>query len=182
MTTSTVATDTRRELLEAARTVVRRDGVAHLTLDAVAHEAGRSKGGVLYHFPTKEALVRAVIDDDVARFDEEVERVAAADPGAEPGRWLRAFVEVTANADDADYCLSAGILAAVANDPALLQPLQATYDRWQARAEADGADPVVATLVRLAADGIWLADMFSFAPPQGTRRTEVIAALRSLVR
>ena len=44
------ATDTRRRLLDAATAVVRRDGARALTLDAVAAEAGVSKGGLLYHF------------------------------------------------------------------------------------------------------------------------------------
>ena len=42
--------DTRKRLLDAAAAVVRRDGAGALTLDAVAAEAGVSKGGLLYHF------------------------------------------------------------------------------------------------------------------------------------
>ncbi|MDO8275460.1 MAG: TetR/AcrR family transcriptional regulator, partial [Serpentinimonas sp.] len=45
--------DTRNALLEATNTVILRDGIAHLTLEAVAKEAGVSKGGLLYHFPSK---------------------------------------------------------------------------------------------------------------------------------
>ena len=33
-----------------------------LTLDAVGAATGVSKGGVLYHFPTKEALVAALVE------------------------------------------------------------------------------------------------------------------------
>ena len=40
----------RARLLDAAVAVVRRDGAQALTLDAVAAEAGVSKGGLLYHF------------------------------------------------------------------------------------------------------------------------------------
>src|SRR5262245_38168897 len=48
-------------LLDAAEAVVARDGIARLTLDAVAAEVGMSKGGVLHHFPTKDALVEAMV-------------------------------------------------------------------------------------------------------------------------
>src|SRR3712207_9422759 len=43
--------------LEAAERVVARDGVARLSLDAVAGNADVSKGGLLYHFPNKDALI-----------------------------------------------------------------------------------------------------------------------------
>src|SRR5215208_3308653 len=54
----------RAELLDAAIAVIRRDGAQRLTLDAVAAEAGVSKGGVLYHFGSNAALIE---DPDVLR-------------------------------------------------------------------------------------------------------------------
>jgi AcrR family transcriptional regulator len=48
-------------LLDAAEAVVMRQGIANLTLDAVAAEAGMSKGGLLHHFPTKDRLVEALV-------------------------------------------------------------------------------------------------------------------------
>ncbi|WP_312795017.1 TetR/AcrR family transcriptional regulator [Tianweitania sp.] len=48
-------------------------GYGHVTLDAVAAKAGISKGGLLYHFPTKAKLIEAMLmrwlncsKDDVA--------------------------------------------------------------------------------------------------------------------
>jgi len=49
-------------ILTAAERVVLRDGVTCLTLEAVACEANLSKGGVLYHFATKEALIQAMLE------------------------------------------------------------------------------------------------------------------------
>ena len=48
-------------LLDAAETVVARQGFANLTLDAVAAEAGISKGGLLHHFPSKDRLVEGLV-------------------------------------------------------------------------------------------------------------------------
>ncbi|MCL4694718.1 MAG: TetR/AcrR family transcriptional regulator, partial [Candidatus Hydrogenedentes bacterium] len=47
-------------LLDSAEAVVVEGGPSRLTLDAVAEKAGVSKGGLLYHFPTKDALVEAM--------------------------------------------------------------------------------------------------------------------------
>lgn len=47
----------REDILEAARIVLLRDGIAAMTLEAVAREAGMSKTGLYYYFASKEALV-----------------------------------------------------------------------------------------------------------------------------
>src|SRR4051794_33897918 len=49
--------------------LLRSDGERATTIDAVAARAGISKGGVLYHFPSKEALAEAAL----AKFHEECE-------------------------------------------------------------------------------------------------------------
>jgi AcrR family transcriptional regulator len=46
----------REEILEAARRVLVRNGVAAATLDAVAKEVGVSKTALYYYFPSKDAL------------------------------------------------------------------------------------------------------------------------------
>ena len=46
----------REEILEAARSVLLKKGLAAMTLDAVAREAGMSKTGLYYYFPSKDAL------------------------------------------------------------------------------------------------------------------------------
>jgi|FEC22Drversion2_1045045.scaffolds.fasta_scaffold01487_5 AcrR family transcriptional regulator len=50
------------EILEAARTVIRRDGPGRLTIERVAAEVGMSKAGVLYNFPSKVRLVEALLE------------------------------------------------------------------------------------------------------------------------
>lgn len=56
-------------LLDAAERVVLRDGATHLTLDAVAREAGVSKGGVLYAFETKDTLIDTMMRRVVADYE-----------------------------------------------------------------------------------------------------------------
>ncbi len=44
-------------MIEAALRVIEDRGVHSLTLDAVAEEAGVTKRGLIYHFPSKSALI-----------------------------------------------------------------------------------------------------------------------------
>ena len=46
----------REEILEAARRVLLRNGIAATTLDAVAREVGVSKTALYYYYPSKDAL------------------------------------------------------------------------------------------------------------------------------
>ena len=48
-------------LLDATEAVVARQGIANLTLAAVAAEARMSKGGLLHYFPSKDRLVEALV-------------------------------------------------------------------------------------------------------------------------
>ena len=64
------ARDTRAQLLDAAEAVVAQHGVRNLTLDAVAARSGISKGGLLYHFRSKEDLAAAMIERSIAWFDD----------------------------------------------------------------------------------------------------------------
>jgi len=173
---------TRQQIIHAAFALIRREGVARLTIEAVAQEAGLSKGGVLYHFKTKEALIQAMVASLVERFDADIEIARGGGPeGARsaPGSWLRAYIRASAGPAEEDGD-TAALLAAVATDPSLLAPLQEQYARWQAQAEADGVDPALATVIRLALDGLWMADLFGLAPPQGALRELVIATLERM--
>lgn len=55
-------------ILDAAETVVARDGAARMTLDAVAQEAGISKGSVVYDHGSEQGLLRAMKEATVKSF------------------------------------------------------------------------------------------------------------------
>jgi|AntRauTorcE11898_2_1112593.scaffolds.fasta_scaffold12005_3 AcrR family transcriptional regulator len=165
----------RQRILDASLTVSLRNGAAHLTLDAVAAEAGVSKGGLLYHFADKQALLAGLLEAALQHFDDAVLQRAAAD--SRPGALVRAYAEASESTASALPDLFPALLAAAAHDPALLAPAQDHFRRWQQRLEADGVDPVDALLVRLAADGLWFADAYGLAPPTGARRRALLARL-----
>jgi AcrR family transcriptional regulator len=155
--------NSRQALLEAAGRIVLSEGVTRMTLEQVAREAGVSKGGLLYHFPSKEALIQAMIGHYVDHFDAAVAGSVADDP-VPLGRWTRAYVRATAGElpeiDAAESRANAAITAALANFPELLEPVRDQSRRNQALIERDGLDPVTATIIRLAVDGLWLGENF----------------------
>ncbi|MCU1469000.1 MAG: transcriptional regulator, TetR family [Glaciihabitans sp.] len=145
----------REAILDAAELVLCERGAQSLTLAAAAELAGVSKGGLLYHFPTKEALLKGLIDRVIEEFDA---LVASYDDGS-PGSYSRAYVHatfavVTGSEGARTRRRWAGITAAAA-EPELLAPLRAAMTRWHRRDPAQDPDPVAAMVVRLAAEGLW---------------------------
>ena len=160
-----------------------RAGAVRLTLEEVAREAGVSKGGLLYHFPSKEALTVAMVERFTERFDRAVLDLAAQDP--EPvGRITRAYVRATlgeAPATGAAFDLACGSLTAMlANFPEKLGVVRAQSERWQAAIERDGLDPLLATTVRLAIDGLWLGENFNLSRMAPERRDALARFLVAL--
>ena len=158
---------TKDRLLDAAGAVVMRDGAQALTLDAVAEEAEVSKGGLLYHFKSKRDLVEGMVERWLAEFAREME--------GEDADFVRGYIKASAPAGN-----ELGMLAALIGDPSLLVAVRKQYGIWQDRVEREGGDPVDATVARLAADGLWLAELLGMGPPTGELRERVLQRLLEL--
>jgi AcrR family transcriptional regulator len=91
--------DLRRALLDAALTIIERDGPAALTLRAVAREAGVSPAAPYHHFHDKNELMSAVARDGFRRLNEAM-AIAVKESG--PGELGLAYVEF-AHANPALY-------------------------------------------------------------------------------
>jgi AcrR family transcriptional regulator len=176
-------------ILTAAERVVLRDGVMRLTLEAVAREARLSKGGLLYHFATKEALIQAMLARLIHYCDREIEVHRRHDTA--PGRWTRAYVRrklepVLPYPGEADFPRSkemgAGLIVAATTTPGLLDPLRERFQAWQQAIEQDGIDTARATVVRLAVDGLWLAELLGIWSPSEQLRTQVLHELIQLTQ
>ena len=152
----------RRALLDCAAQIAAEDGSAAITIQAVATRAGVTKGGLLHHFDSKQELLAAVFSDLLDKMDQEIDRTLAADPVAR-GRFTRAYVRACfSDRLLGDRSLWGALSVAIVSEPALRTLWSAWLDGRMARhAETDGDARLVA--VRLAADGVWLADMMEKA-------------------
>ncbi len=164
------AAATRHRLLDAAGDVVRTDGVSGLTLERVAEVAGVSKGGLLYHFSSKQELVVGLLSRTLTNADDTLHSLAAT--ATEPsGAFARAYLEYVTSGQHGEADAAAGIFAAAALDDGDLTPAQEQFTEWQNRLLTDdGLDPTVALLARVVGDGLWLIDLFGLAPPSVEQR------------
>lgn len=182
-----MAASSRKEaLLAAAHAVVLKKGGSALTLDAVAAEAGLSKGGVLYHFPTKESLILGMIQEELDKTDRELEAALAAEASASggsppPGAFARAYVEVSFAALEATEAGFGGLLAAIANDLGILDSYRRRTGIWKEKFSADGLDPTRAEIIRLTTDSLFYTSLLGGAMPSREELPALKAALLTLI-
>jgi AcrR family transcriptional regulator len=152
---------TRAEIIDTAIEVAAEKGALGFTLDAVVARLPVSKGALLHHFPNKQVLLEGMIDHLGQMMVDEVLAEAARDP--EPyGRNARAYLRTVVNdpVTPRDVSIGRAVLAACA----VRAPLAARWKMWIAKISADDpTDPVGADdalMLRLIADGLWMADLF----------------------
>lgn len=172
----------RSRLLDAAERVVSRDGVKNFTLDAVAQEAGVSKGGLLYHFPSKSALITEIVERLANRCETDQNKALEQVPPA-PGAFTRAYLTARANPPEPEKRpVHSAILAGAGTDPQLLDPFRQRFVEWQARLLSDGIEPETAMIVRLAVDGISLCRLLGMPVPQGELHDRVMQRLIAMTQ
>ncbi|MEW2395567.1 TetR/AcrR family transcriptional regulator [Streptomyces sp. NPDC046862] len=173
----------RDKVLDAAEDVLLGEGAVNLTLERVAAVAGVSKGGLLYHFRSKQALVAGMVERLMQHFTEDYDALEDEEPGAVTRAFLAGSTQPPASDTGRRHeRLAAAVLAAATLDPELLAPVREYYARLQRRVEADGIDPAQATLVRLAADGWFYSRLLGFPLPSQEVGDEVREILSEMTR
>ncbi|MEG1212752.1 MAG: TetR/AcrR family transcriptional regulator [Leclercia sp.] len=145
-------------LLESAATIAGRDGIASLSLNAVAREAGVSKGGLLHHFPSKQALIFALFARLLAIMEEAITGLMRQDDVAY-GRFSRAYLHYLSDLTDTQESRQLMVLSLAMPDEPVLRKCWRDWmlDHLAQGDELDNSH--TGTLVRYAADGIWLSEL-----------------------
>lgn len=142
----------RERILDSYIELLISEGERAATLDAVARTAEVSKGGLLYHFKNKDALVESLIE----RLEEEVEADIArlhAHPEDSIGYFLRTSVNMGTPYDRA---ILATLRIAQENQQAR-DALNRMHDHWRGALSRTIPDPAVVDVVIFVSDGIYSA-------------------------
>ncbi len=166
-------------ILQKALEVVMESGAASLTFDAVAKKSGISRGGILYHFPSKEALLQAILDQYVTRemasFEQHWQTL-----GGRPETMTKAelFCAMDKDTDRDDEAVA--LMAAVVNNPALLENVRPIIEgRYEIARELDDFDTHASVL--LALDGIYMLRALGLQPLKRKERKKIYQHLLSLL-
>jgi AcrR family transcriptional regulator len=171
-------------LLDAAEQVVVQRGIANMTLEAVAAEAGMSKGGLLHHFHTKDRLVEAMVLRHAQGWRNcYMEGYASVPEG--PGRMARGLLKrclADANCWTEQLRRStSAVFAALAQNPTLIEPMRTAYAELHQRLLDDGLPYGVADAVVTAIDGLWLYWVLGLVPVNQERMDRLRCGLETLL-
>lgn len=166
-------------ILDAAARLVGRHGTA-VPVAEIAEAAQVSKGGLLYHFPTKEDLLSGLAAELMEQFRRDVEQAAAAEAEGTPGRLARAYIRVSfAHASDFHSLRDQIALAAhLMYEPAMERLTRDDAEHWRTSLHADGLDPATVRMIIAASDGSTSAPLWGAVLDDADRReleTDLIA-------
>lgn len=163
---------TRDRILDAALKVIGDAGACRMTLDAVAAQAQVSKGGLLYHFPDKESLLRGLLD---RHLDRRKRWMAQHQTGSTTADLMHARVEVVRMPETAPAALP--LLGVLALEPKLLARPQAESTAMLARLRSDPEHFIDALLITLASTGLIVSEALGTVTLSPDERSAVLAEL-----
>lgn len=168
----------RERVLDAFEAIVIDDGERAATLDATAKAAGVSKGGLLYHFGSKEDLAAGLLERLDALTTLDLERMTTADEGP-----VAYYIRTSVMEDDAlDRALIAASRLAQGGSTAAADALHRNRDRWAATIRPHVRDDASLDLVMLLSDGLYFNNSLDVHGPERlVPRSDEIAALITLV-
>jgi AcrR family transcriptional regulator len=171
----------RERILNAASELVREVGSGRLTLEAVAERAGLSKGGLLYNFPSKDALLQGMVERMIEEVSAEKEALQGSFGCC---RNLASRLSVAASLKTRCGTMKEvanGMLAASAENPRLLEPIrQVIKEEWQ-KLKTTSEDPAAAMIAWLAVEGLSSLEMHDLSPVSPQDRDEVVSAVYKLL-
>ncbi|REK77171.1 TetR/AcrR family transcriptional regulator [Paenibacillus paeoniae] len=160
---SAKANSKREHILKSAMGLILTVDFRALTLDAVAKEAGVSKGGLLYHFPSKDALLQGMTVYSFDQFTELFHSYAEQETRNQ-GKWCRAYIQASKHDLKHNGTLSTGVMSSALLEQAFVDSINNSYNYWFRKMNEDGLDPVSVNLIRLAIDGLYYSAMYKIEP------------------
>ncbi|MEU6719121.1 TetR family transcriptional regulator [Nonomuraea sp. NPDC046802] len=153
----------RNQILDAAIRVTERDGITALTLESAAEEAGVTKGGLMYHFRTRDELMVAIQKHLTDAWEAQLAAELGKPPAeATPRETVAAYVRVGAQGG-ASKAELAFMLESVSS-PELIEIWDDHISRWAPPPTSTEPEDIDLLLARLAVDGLWLWQASSNIP------------------
>ncbi|MFI6212380.1 TetR/AcrR family transcriptional regulator [Nocardia vulneris] len=175
--------NTRDRILDALESLLLEKGMSHVTLENVAATAGVSKGGLLYHFKSKDALLAGLVRRLTERATQQL--TSATDRGQSVVEW---YLQ-TPNPDNADEAVELEVYRSMlatmrtidaANGTEVDEVQQALIEMmnsWSDDLDQEIEDPVQADIVRLVGDGVYLRALLGLPPIDPARYRRVVDRL-----
>lgn len=168
--------NTRDRILDALQDILISDGYSSVTLELVARTAEVSKGGLLYHFPSKAAMMVGLMERIRAMAEEEFQEAVVSEEGV-----VRYFLRTSLPQSTQERELYWAVIAALRSKedipPEAATLVKELFDRWGELLHTELTDPVLAETIRLAGDGMYMSSIAGLGQPDPELTSQVIDRL-----
>ncbi|MCX7591718.1 MAG: TetR/AcrR family transcriptional regulator [Kiritimatiellae bacterium] len=152
----------RDKILDAAEQIVLEQGASHMTMDAVATRAGVSKGGLIYHFPSQQHLMRALLERFIQRVEKWRQAVLDKLPNV-PLRNLKGYLLSWLTLGAAARRSASALLASATREPDMIELVRRRRRRVWSEFLADVANREMAMILALAVEGMWMSELLGIS-------------------
>ncbi|WP_046471773.1 TetR/AcrR family transcriptional regulator [Allosalinactinospora lopnorensis] len=160
-----ISSTTRDRILDALQDILIEEGNSAVTLEAVAAAAGVSKGGLLYHFPSKAALMTGLVRRLSDRAEEEFREAAEGEEGV-----VHVFLRTSVPESREEAELYWSLIAALRSRDGMSEEsgrlVRHIFDHWSQLLREEVGDPVLAETIRLVGDGLYLSAIMGLPQPE----------------
>ena len=170
---------TRVRIRVAAAKVIERDGAGHLTLEKVAAEADLSKGGLLYHYPSKDALLEGLLNHLLENRAGLIDGSGSAE-GVSDATLLNSLIDADFDLPKDERIMAQGLIAASAENPELIAPAQHHVEAVFAQLGKAETTATSARTIFLASQGLQFLELLGLLSLSTAERNEIRRHLKAL--
>lgn len=168
---------TRQAVMQAALTIISREGPRQLTFDAIAAESGISKGGIMHQFPNKAAVLKGLLEHQIQYFEEFARKYRSDLPANQEADSLITQIAPLQEVVSDPHSVVLAMLAAFVEDPSLLAIIRENSAAKLEEILAGEADRDAALIRWAAARGLAITALVGLCPLDSTERQHIFDCL-----
>lgn len=163
----------KEELLTNAAKIINEEGMQKLTMQYLAEKSEMTKGGVLYHFESKELLLLKMNEMVIEEFDEKMSSYKAKLSG--PYQFIRAYALATIDIlEDSENVLLPAVFISSQEAGKSKELWEVVSKKWVKLFIQDDGDQYNILELRMICDGILFSIMYGYAMQDKEKMKKVV--------
>lgn len=146
------------QILDAAVRVIKQERITQLTIEKVCEQASISKGGFLYHFPTKDHLLQ-----ELGKYSLDEFRLLLNHYLEKGFSYSESYLYATMDSLDSDSVIVFIALSSYQNNSEYFEGWNDFYIEAEKKLKEDTGNVDIANAISLISDGLWYREIFDFA-------------------
>lgn len=174
-----------KKILAAARQIILEQGTDNLSIDRVIKRAGVSKGSFMYHFPTRQDLIPALIEDYARHLHDvqtDLERQSSDKDAALLSAYDKWYRDFTSGSIDQGGSPLVALSLASHDNRELMQPVRDWYRNYFDRVKQEPCGPAAALVATLAYDALFFHHLFGTDVLKAEEKTMILDFLAQLAK